>query len=234
MYPKRRFFILFTQYRQIYFALSALTVLCLGLVSVTAQAMSVKPVSFKSIVESSGTIVHGIATKVSSGTDPQTGMICTWTTIRVFDGLKGKTDSKEVTFKQIGGVDKKTGVRWGVSEILAEPGEEVLICLHPESRLGLTSPVGYKQGVFRVKKEKSTGGKYVDNGMSKAVLFPDEDVKSTAKSKSGRSAGELEAVERCSSLKLDDVKEGIAGLVSIQEGKELSPIQKMKRNFRSR
>ena len=58
------------QYRR---HLSALAVLCFGLMSAASQAMTVKPVSLKSIVESSGMIVHGIVTKVSSGTDSAIG-----------------------------------------------------------------------------------------------------------------------------------------------------------------
>ena len=215
------------QFHSIRFASAFIVALSIGFSAFPAQAISVKPVSMKAIVESSGTIVHGIVTKVVSGKDEQTGMICTWTTVKVMDGLKGKTDSKEVTFKQIGGYDKETKTHWMFEKSLVIPGEEILICLHPESRLGLTSPVGYAQGVFRVKARKSTGKKYVDNGMPESVLFPKDSGADGSKDKGGLSAKESAALDKCRSMKLDDVMDGISGFVSIQKSKTLSPHPKV-------
>lgn len=208
-------------------------VLGLCLMAGAASAMTVRPMAFSTIVQDSDTIVHGVVTKVVSGEDPVTGLICTWTTVKVIEGLKGKSRSSELTYKQFGGVDKARGIHFDGQRAVAIPGHEILLCLYPKSRSGLTSPVGHQQGIFRVKIDAATKGKYIDNGVPSAVLFPKTKEDPTKTSKQDQAAGR-EALDQCRSLKLDDVKKGIAEFVTAHKSVDgLTGIQKAKLQFLS-
>lgn len=75
-------------------------------------------------------------------------------TFEVVEGLKGVTEGEQVAFRQVQGAGKDR--RKGVAGIPGyRGGEEVLLFLYPDSQLGLTSPVGLDQGVFRVIRDDS-------------------------------------------------------------------------------
>ncbi len=104
-------------------------------------------------------------------------------------------------------------------------GQELLLCLYPESRWGFCSPVGYTQGIFYVREDPKSREKYIDNGMPKSILFPKD---SSLTPSSGRSKpaavqpGVQRAIDRCRSLKLDRVKKGILSLTK-KESRLTSP-----------
>ena len=189
---------------------------------IPARAASVRSLSLPEIVEKSGQIVHGVVTEVKSGEDPQTSLICTWTTVRIHDVLKGAGRSKEMTFKQLGGYDKASGVTWEGARVVLKPGAEILLCLFPKSRWGFSAPVGRSQGVFHVYSNHKTGEKYVDNGMPKEFLFsnPRRAVSSHAAVKK-QSAGQNKKTwpEQNRSLKLTDIKQTITKLSRTQNNR---------------
>lgn len=65
-------------------------------------------------------------------------------TFEVIEGIKGVKDNDVITFKQW-----KPTVRGAGYEI----GKEYVLFLHPESDIGLTSPVGFEQGRFEIEKK---------------------------------------------------------------------------------
>jgi hypothetical protein len=71
-------------------------------------------------------------------------------TFLVREGIKGVRTGQKVVFRQVrsGGLGR-SGVP-GVPEYRA--GQDLVLFLHGESRLGLTSPVGLLQGAFAVKR----------------------------------------------------------------------------------
>jgi hypothetical protein len=64
----------------------------------------------------------------------------------VRQGIKGVQNGERVIFRQVR--SEQTGVK-GIPGIPTyRSGEEILLFLHADSRIGLTSPVGLSQGVF--------------------------------------------------------------------------------------
>lgn len=185
--------------------------------SPSANSQTSKPLSFHTIVDQSGVIVHGVVKSVESGTDRKTGLICTWTTLDVVEGLKGIEGKKSVTFKQYGGVDKKRGVSQITDLVILRPGQEVLLCLYPTSMLGLTSPVGVTQGIFSVQHNSLQNETYLDNGMPIPVLFPNESNSplKTPKTKTvQKSNASTSRMKSCKTMNLNDVKKAIAHYLS--------------------
>ncbi len=65
-------------------------------------------------------------------------------TFKVTEGIKGVKNDEVITFKQW-----KPTVRGAGYEV----GKEYVLFLHPESDIGLTSPVGFEQGRFEIEKK---------------------------------------------------------------------------------
>ncbi len=69
---------------------------------------------------------------------------------QVEGGIKGVETGERVVFRQLrGGHQEQVSVP-GMP--VYRKGQEVLLFLHGDSRLGLTSPVGFAQGVFEVRR----------------------------------------------------------------------------------
>jgi len=206
------------------FAVTILISICCILTTGDVDAHSFKPISFQTIVDKSGTIIHGIVSKVDTGKDPATGLVCTWTTFRILEQLKGDGDSKTVTFKQLGGIDREKGISWFSDTPVLIPGQEMLLCLYPKSALGFTSPIGISQGVFFVKRDPKKKSVVIDNGMPKSVLFPDRtdsSVQSTRMKTKSRNSASHSLEDQCQRLILDEVKQAISNYIN-QDRKSLA------------
>ncbi|MBI3770687.1 MAG: hypothetical protein HY271_19635 [Deltaproteobacteria bacterium] len=101
-------------------------------------------------------VFMGRVLTVRSGRDSK-GLPVTWTTFAVDAALKG-APPKTIEIKQLG-VDAPLP-DGGIFHIPALPsyrvGDEVILFLHPESREGFTSPVGFGQGRFRIRRDGGT------------------------------------------------------------------------------
>ena len=196
-----------------------------------SNALTVKSLSFADIVEHAETMIHGIVTNIESRQDEKIGLVCTFTTIHVIDVVKGSVEEKEFTFKQLGGMDKAKEIEWMGPSIMIRPGEEVVLCLYPPSRWGLSSPVGFSQGVFSVKEDRVTHEKTLDNGMAKSVLFP-EKIHTKRQLNLAIDPDEQrrsEILDACKSMKLDDIKQGAAKLAQLQnQHAKQTRLQKLK------
>lgn len=182
-------------------------------------ASKVRPLSMPEIVEKAGRIFHGKVVKSYSGTDEETGMICTWTTVKIDSVLKGKIEDPEVTFKQLGGTDNKRGITDHFFRARFAPGQEVLLCLYPESPVGFSAPVGIQQGAFDVRVNPKTKEKHINNGMPAHVLFSDRPYPPQARMRDkmvpyGKET--MKALALCKTMKLDDVKRGMSQMIDVQ------------------
>ncbi len=198
-----------------------------------SYAHSFQPVSFQTIVEKSGTIIHGIVSKVETGKDTATGLICTWTTLRILEQLKGEGDSQKLTYKQLGGIDRDKGISWFSDTPVLIPGQEILLCLYPKSVLGFTSPIGISQGIFFVKRDVEKNTTVIDNGMPTSVLFPDRpdsSFSSTGIKTTSRNSANHSFVDQCQRLILEEVKRAISNYVH-QDRKSLSTMDETRRTF---
>lgn len=120
-----------------------------GLTSL-AQAQ-VRSLNLEEMVKHSGTIVVGQVLNVHQDHHPQYQNIAvTMVTVKVTEALLGKP-GKEFTFMQYGGTGKQAIADLPKYRV----GEEVMLFLHPESKVGFTSPVGAGQGKFTIEADEN-------------------------------------------------------------------------------
>ena len=111
-------------------------------------AVSVDRINLFEMVRAADRIFWGRCLKAEPGREPSTGLPVTAYTFEVLRGIKGTDTGKSIRFQQLsrGAIG---GIR-GLPEF--SRGQEILLFLYPDSKLGLTSPVGLVQGMFRVGK----------------------------------------------------------------------------------
>jgi hypothetical protein len=99
-------------------------------------------------------IVHAKVVGVRAGRD-ESGLPATWVTVKVARTLKGLR-ARRLTLKQYGvATPLADGTITGPAGLPRyRTGEEIVLFLRAESRLGFTSPVGFAQGKYRVRRER--------------------------------------------------------------------------------
>ena len=116
----------------------------------TSLGISVRSVNLDELVGLSERVFLGRVAGVKSSFDSRIGINVTSYTFIVTEGLKGVKTGDTIHVRQVGGT---AGAPSPVSGLpVYRKGGEILLFLHGDSRLGLTSPVGLLQGVFREVK----------------------------------------------------------------------------------
>lgn len=120
------------------------------------------PLNLDEITDSADRVFAGICEKIEViDRDFVSNLPVVKYTFTVSEAIKGVTTDK-ITFTQW----KPTAVDAGY-----EVGQKYVIFLYPNSRLGLTSPVGYMQGKFEVEKKGSNrGSEYIRNKLNNVGL----------------------------------------------------------------
>ncbi len=120
------------------------------------------PLNLEEITDSADRVFAGVCETIESlEKDPASNLPVVKYTFTVSEAIKGVTTDK-ITFTQW----KPTAVDAGY-----EIGQKYVIFLYPDSRLGLTSPVGYMQGKFEVEKKGSNrGSEYIRNKLNNVGL----------------------------------------------------------------
>lgn len=111
-------------------------------------AASVERINLFEMVRAADRIFWGRCLQAEPGREPSTGLPVTTYRFQVFRGIKGAHAGDSIQFRQLSG--GPAGAIPGLPEF--SHGQEILLFLYPDSRLGLTSPVGLAQGMFRVGK----------------------------------------------------------------------------------
>lgn len=126
-----------------------------------------RSINLAEMISHAGRIVHGRVVEVREGKHPQhEGIAVTFIKIQVTEMIKGST-TREVSFMQYGN---------STTQYIADMpkyniGEEIVLFLYPESKLGLTSPVGQGQGKFLVRDDVRSGQRILLNDRSNHALF---------------------------------------------------------------
>ena len=133
--------------------LVAATLVIVGVVRAEAT-MQLQRMSLESVTAEAGHIVHGTVTDVRSARDER-GIPATWITLDVARTVKGRRAS-QLTVKQFGAMaplgDGAIGGVPGLPQY--RTGDEVVLFLRNESAHGFTSPVGFDDGVYRVRTDE--------------------------------------------------------------------------------
>ncbi|MBL8203413.1 MAG: hypothetical protein JNM09_04230 [Blastocatellia bacterium] len=126
-----------------------------------------RSVNFAEMTSHAGRIVHGRVVEVRDGVHPlQEHLAVTFIKVQVVEMLKGGA-AREVTFMQYGNSTNQ----YLVHQPKYQVGEEVVLFLYPESKLGLTSPVGQGQGKFVVRHDPRSGQRMLLNEHLNRALF---------------------------------------------------------------
>jgi len=144
--------------------------------TISLEATSLKVVNLEDLVGHSQRIFSAVCQNVSSGLD-ENNLPYTRYSFRVTDSIHGVANQQVVVIKQFGSsepIQLDNGVT-RVSRIEGmpryTPGQEYLLFLNQESRLGFSSPIGLIQGAFRVRGQGTS--RTVVNGMRNANLLID-------------------------------------------------------------
>ncbi len=139
-------------------------------------ATSLRVMNLADLVENSQRIFSAVCQSVSSGFD-ENNLPYTRYSFRVTDSIQGVANQQVVVIKQFGlaepiqldnGVTRVSRIE-GMPRYV--PGQEYLLFLNQESRLGFSSPIGLIQGAFRVRGQGPS--RTVVNGMRNANLLID-------------------------------------------------------------
>ncbi len=126
-----------------------------------------RSVNLAEMTSHAGRVVHGRVVEVREGVHPLHEQVAvTFLKVQVIEMLKGGA-AREVTFMQYGTSTKQYVAHQPKYSI----GEEVVLFLYPESKLGLTSPVGQGQGKFVVRNDARSGQRVLLNEHLNRALF---------------------------------------------------------------
>ncbi len=144
--------------------------------TIPSGATSLRVMNLEDLVGNSQRIFRAVCQSVSSGFD-ENNLPYTSYSFLVSENIQGVANQQVVAIKQFGlaepiqldnGVTNVTHIEGMPTYV---PGQEYLLFLNQESRLGFSSPIGLLQGAFRVQGQGTS--RTVINGMRNANLLID-------------------------------------------------------------
>jgi len=143
---------------------------------IPSGATSLRVMNLEDLVGNSQRIFSAVCQNVSSGFD-ENNLPYTSYSFLVTDSIHGVANQQVVVIKQFG-LAEPIQLDNGVTQLSRiegmpryVPGQEYLLFLNQESRLGFSSPIGLIQGAFRVQGRGTS--RTVVNGMRNANLLID-------------------------------------------------------------
>lgn len=149
---------------------AALMCVLIALAVRPAPASQVRQINLEEMTRSAGTIFSGRCIDVHSERDATVGREVIVARFAVDRAEKGAPGG-EITVRMLdvaaieGAPESAAGARLGFT-----PGEPVVLFLYKSSAIGLTSPVGFGQGRFRLLRDK-TGRELAFNGFGNQKLL---------------------------------------------------------------
>ena len=135
------------------------------------RATSVKIVNISEMGQGSNRVFHGRCLSAREITH-NNGLPILEYTFLVTEGLKGTVAGEKVVFRQVQGFGARGfGIAWLP---VFSKGQELVLFLAADSRIGLTSPIGLSQGAFSVF-EDPRGKLAILNGFKNLNLTHDLD-----------------------------------------------------------
>jgi hypothetical protein len=118
-----------------------------------ARATLLRRLPLAAVTQQAERVVQATVLEVRSGRD-DSGLPATWITLDVARTIKGPA-ARRLTMKQYGTAEPLPDGT--ASHVAGMPtwkvGDEVVLFLRAESRRGFTSPVGFAQGAYRVRRD---------------------------------------------------------------------------------
>lgn len=111
---------------------------------------SVRQVNLSQMVQYADRVFYGKCLSAEVKLDPDSGVMVQEYRFQVMESLKGVGEGDVVVVRQLSNLGRGGPAIPGMPSY--RKGQELLLFLHGNSRLGLTSPVGMAQGTFRKLK----------------------------------------------------------------------------------
>ena len=127
-------------------------VACLMILALSSHSnsMTVLPMNLDQMTQDSGKIIHGKVVGIREEIHETLGIPVSVISVQIEECLKGDATG-QVQFRQVKGMGLP----------VYRQGDEIVIFLYPESKVGVTSPVGGDQGLFKVMATQE--GKKIKN-----------------------------------------------------------------------
>jgi hypothetical protein len=180
-------------------AASLFVLVLLGSFPESARATTVRDVNLEDMVRYADRIFWGRCLSVETLSTSGNGMTIREYHFRVADGIKGVETGETLTFRQVLGFPARVA---GVPQY--QKGQQVLLFLHGDSRLGLTSPVGMHQGTFSVTRLEDGEPAFLNTLENKNLS---KGFESRSASDLGITNREMEILRSGQPLRLSDLRE---------------------------
>jgi len=190
-------------------------ILLLAIDAAAQRGAIVRPQNLAQITEQAADIVQGRVSSVRVEPHPQLKNLKTvFVSVAVTDTLKGSAKDS-ISFRQY---------LWDIRDIHESGGyrvgQELVLFLNRTSEIGLTSPVGIRQGRFRVEQD-SQGTRIATNGENNAKLLEGVAQSSTVAKLSARSRSAIASgAASAGPLPVDVLKETVRAMVAAQRSNQ--------------
>ena len=119
--------------------------------TISLTATTVRIVNLSEMVQASDRVFHGRCVSAREMTHSN-GLPIVEYTFLVTDGIKGTVEGERVVFRQL---QASRARGFGIAGLpVFRKGQDLVLFLAADSRIGLTSPTGLSQGVFSVLQDR--------------------------------------------------------------------------------
>ncbi|GAB4235175.1 MAG: hypothetical protein Kow00109_08420 [Acidobacteriota bacterium] len=175
-------------------------------------AISVRPINLEETVRLSGRAFFGRCVEVRDLPREEGGLAVRLYRFLVLEPILNTSAGEIVEFRQVRG-GKVAGGIFGMPEY--RKGQELLLFLYAESRVGMTSPVGVAQGMFRPVRQADGATAFV-NGVGNRNLALNLEAEAV-----GLAGDEAQALREARPLRLEELRSMVERIRSRQTGVEM-------------
>ena len=179
-------------------------------------ATSVRPVNLPEMVGLADRVFYGVCLGSRDTVEESSGFAVKEFQFRVISAIKGVDEGEVVTFRQLSGRQQTGFVVTGMPSY--SKGASVLLFLHGDSRLGLTSPVGMLQGTFEpVQLSDGTVG-FLNAAANQNLSYG---LSETQAAEAGLSLPDLERLRSGEPLRFGELAGFVRRIESVAQTKEV-------------
>ena len=197
--------------------LTAMLSLLAATTSLTAT--TVRIVNLSEMVQASDRVFHGRCVSAREMTHSN-GLPIVEYTFLVSNGIKGTVEGERVVFRQL---QASRARGFGIAGLpVFRKGQDLVLFLAADSRIGLTSPTGLSQGVFSVLQDRR-GKLAIVNSFKNQNLT--HDLEPSRLYKMGLKHSQAELLRRQGPISLEALSEAVRTIDAYQRGRSPKSVQ---------
>ena len=197
--------------------LTAMLSLLAATTSLTAT--TVRIVNLSEMVQASDRVFHGRCVSAREMTHSN-GLPIVEYTFLVSNGIKGTVEGERVVFRQL---QASRARGFGIAGLpVFRKGQDLVLFLAADSRIGLTSPTGLSQGVFSVVQDRR-GKLAIVNSFKNQNLT--HDLEPSRLYKMGLKHSQAELLRRQGPISLEALSEAVRTIDAYQRGRSPKSVQ---------